>query len=207
MFPALPIFADPAREPDDETPRIRSNLGVAQETLKAAYPSLVGALFQHDFEDFSDIDMPVLLDRVVLSDRGAARHSGLSPGMSAWSPPFTSLRTSEDWFEPVRRLMAQLVLEEDESATPGSTATPAAGTHAVTYISRQGSADSERLLGADHEALLEGLQSLARTGVKVFVIDENESWMGRMRALAQSTVSLRFRWTFPAPFPTFSPHI
>src|SRR5712691_11188821 len=91
FFPALPTFAEPAQEPDDETPRIRSNIGVAPETLKAAYPSLVGALFEHDYEDFSDIDMPVLLDRVVLSDRGAARNSGLSTGMSAWSPPFTSL--------------------------------------------------------------------------------------------------------------------
>ena len=203
IFPALPIFADPAREPDDETPRIRSNIGVAPETLKAAYPSLVGALFEHDFEDFTDIDIPVLLDRVVISDRGAARNSGLSPGMSAWSPPFTSLRTSEDWFEPVRRLLAQLVLEEDESAVSDSTA----GMHTVTYISRQGRADGERLLAADHEALLEGLQNLGRTGVKVFVIDENESWMERMRALAQSTVSLRFCWTFPAPLLPFSSHI
>jgi hypothetical protein len=200
IFPALPIFADPARGLEDETPRIRSNIGVAPETLKAAYPSLVGALFEHDFEDFNDIDMPVLLDRVILSDRGAARNSGLSPGMSAWSPPFTSLRASEDWFEPVRRLLAQLVLEEDESDSTTRK-------HAVTYISRQGSADSERLLAADHGALLEGLQNLARTGVKVFVIDENASWMDRMRALAQSTVSLIFCWTFPAPLPPFSPCI
>jgi hypothetical protein len=131
--------------------------------------------------------MPVLLDRVVVSDRGAAQHGGLPPGISAWSSPFTSLRASEDWFEPVRRPLAQLVLGEGADSTTG--------THAVTYISRQDSADSVRLLTADHEALLEGLQSLARTGVKVFIIDENESWTERMRALAQSTVSLRFCWT------------
>ena len=187
-FPAIPIFADPTPEPDDESvPRIRSSIGIAPETLKAAYPSLVGAQFKDDFEDFIGIGMPVLLDRVVVSDRGAARHSGLSRDMSAWSPPFTSLRASEDWFEPARRPLAQLVLGE----------TPATGTRAVTYISRQASADNDRLLAADHEALLEGLQSLARTGVKVFVIDENASWTERMRALAQSTVSLRFCWTFP----------
>jgi hypothetical protein len=115
--------------------------------------------------------------------------------MSAWSPPFTSLRASEGWFEPARRPLAQLVLGEYET---DSTATPTAGTQAVTYISRQGSADGGRLLAADHEALLAGLQNLARTGVKVFVIDETASWTERMRALAQSTVSLNFCWTFPA---------
>jgi hypothetical protein len=206
-FPAIPSFVDPTPEPDDESiPRIRSNIGVAPETLKAAYPSLVGAQFEEDFEDFIGIGMPVLLDRVVVSDRGAAQHSGLSPGMSAWSPPFTSLRASEDWFERARRSLAQLVLGEDESAVPDSTATPSAGTHAVTYISRQDSSDSDRLLAADHEALLEGLQTLARTGVKVFVIDENASWTERMRALAQSTVSLRSVGPFPRHC-LFSPRI
>jgi hypothetical protein len=196
LFPAIPTFVDPTPVPDDESIlRIRSNIGVAPETLKAAYPSLVGAQFQEDFEDFVAIGMPVILDRVVISDRGAARHSELSDGMSAWSPPFASLRASEDWFEPVRRPLAQLVLGEDEGAVSDSTATPAAGKHAVTYISRQGSGDGGRLLAADHEALLEGLQNLARTGVKVFVIDENASWTERMHALAQSTVSLRFCWT------------
>jgi hypothetical protein len=208
FFPAISTFADPAPDPDDEKiPRMRSNIGVAPETLKAAYPSLSGAQFEEDFEDFVGIGMPVLLDRVVVSDRGAAGHNGLSPDMSAWSPPFTSLRASEDWFEPVRGLLARLVLGEDESAVPDRTATPTTGTHAVTYISRQDSTDRERLLVADHEALLEGLQNLARTGVKVFVIDETASWTERMRALAQSTVSLRFCWTFPAPLPPFSPHI
>jgi hypothetical protein len=188
MFPVVPIFSDSAPEPDnDSIPRIRSNIGIAPETLKAAYPSLVGAQFEEDFEDFISIGMPVLLDRVVVSDRGAAQQNGLSPGMSAWSPPFTSLRASEDWFEPARRPLAQLVLGEYET---DSTATPTTGTQAVTYLSRQSSVDSGRLLAADHEALLAGLQNLAKTGVKVFVIDENASWTERMRALAQSTIVL-----------------
>ncbi len=195
FFPAIPIFSDPTPLPGsesdaEETPRTRSIIGIAPETLKAAYPSLAGAQFEEDFKDFIDIGIPVVLDRVVVSDRGAARHSGLQPGMPAWSPPFTALRTSEDWFEPVRRPLAQLVLGEDESAVSDSTTTPSAGTHAVTYLSRQGSADGGRLLASDHEALSEGLQNLARTGVKVYTVDESASWTERMSALAQSTVSL-----------------
>ncbi|KAI0278082.1 hypothetical protein BGY98DRAFT_934005 [Russula aff. rugulosa BPL654] len=155
-------------EDDDESiPRIRSNIGVTPQTLKAAYPSLVGAQFKDDFEDFIGIGMPVLLDRVVVSDRGAAQQSGLPPGMSAWSPPFTSLRSSRNG-----------------SSLYG-------GRWRSSFWERmRNSAYSERLLTADHEALLEALQTLARTGVKVFVIDENDSWTERMRALAQSTIVL-----------------
>ncbi len=200
IFPSIPTFTDPSPLPevDDQLhPRTRPNIGISPETLKAAYPSLAGAQFAEDFQDFIGIGMPVLLDRVVVSDRGAARQSGLRDGMSAWSPPFTALRASEDWFEPARRPLAQFVLGEDESAVAGGTV----GTHAVTYLSRQNNADSGRLLATDHDALLVGLQNLARSGVKVYVLDENASWMERMRALAQSTVSL------VATYPSFSPCI
>ena len=181
-FPAISTFTDPRPENnDDTTPRKRANIGVAPETLKAAYPSLAGVQFAEDFADFSGIAMPVLLDRVVVSDRGAARHAGLPNGMSAWSPPFTALKASEDWFEPVRRLLAEYFFGENEN--DGTT-------HTITYLSRQDGVDGERLLATDHAALLDALQNLAKTGVKVYVLDENASWAERMRALAQSTVSL-----------------
>lgn len=177
---------DPRSETDDENiPRRRANIGVAPETLKAAYPSLVGAQFEEDFNDYVGIGMPVLLDRVVVSDRGAAQHAGLPQGVPAWSPPFTALRASEDWFEPVRRLSAQYFFGEDEGAIADSP-----GTQTITYLSRQGGANGERLLASDHTKLLDRLQNLAKTGVRVNVLDENASWTERMRAIAQSTVSL-----------------
>lgn len=182
-FPAIPTFSDPRPRPefDDESiPRQRSNIGVAPETVKAAYPSLAGVQFAEDFADFIGINMPVLLDRVVVSDRGAARHAGLPNGMPAWSPPFTALRASEDWFEPVRRALAQYFFGENENAV---------GTHTITYLSRQNAPDGERLLASAHAALLDGLQNLAQTGIKVYVLDEYASWTERMHALAQSTVS------------------
>jgi hypothetical protein len=201
LLPAISTFVDPLPEPDDESiPRKRANIGVAPETLKAAYPSLSGAQFAEDFADFIGIGMPVLLDRVVISDRGAARRAGLSRGVPTWSPPFTALRASEDWFEPVRRLLAQYFFGDDESAVAKGTTTPTTGTHTVTYLSRQGGADGERLLATDHAALLDGLQNLANTGVSVHVLDENTSWTERMRALAQSTVSLDLsRRCYPLP--------
>jgi hypothetical protein len=204
FFPAVPIFADPRPDSDDESiPRQRANIGVAPETLKAAYPSLAGAQFAEDFADFAGISLPFLFDRVVIADRGAARNGGLPRDTPAWTVPFTRLRASEDWFEPMRKALSECILGEDEnSAGTGTSAdsasnapapAPAAAkatTHTVTYLSRQGGEEGSRLRAADHAALIGALENLARTGVRVYVLDEYATWTERMRALAQSTVVL-----------------
>lgn len=190
FFPSIPTFTEPRPNPDDESIlRHRSYIGVPPETFKAAYPSLAGAQFSEDFADFAGISLPVVLDRVVVADRGAARHAGLPHGEPAWEMPFTSLRASEDWFEPMRKALSECLFGVDESAgadaLSGNALTPA-----ITYLARQDGAEGERLRAEDHLALLEALESLARTGVKVFVLDEYATWTERMRALAQSTIVL-----------------
>ncbi|KAI9458661.1 hypothetical protein BJY52DRAFT_417653 [Lactarius psammicola] len=186
FFPAIPTFADRPPEPDNETaPRRRSNIGVAPETLKAAYPSLAGPLFAGDFNDFVGIGAPLLLDRLVVADRGAARRAGLARDVPAWAPMFSALEAAEDWFEPVRRSLAQYFGAAEEN--PGAAAT---ATRAVTYLARQDGLEGERLRAADHAALLEALAGLARAGVTVHVVDEKASWTERMRAVAQSTIVL-----------------
>jgi len=61
---------------------------VAPETFNAAYPSLARAQFSEDFADFAGISLPVLLDRVVVADCGAARHAGLAePSSPAQTQP------------------------------------------------------------------------------------------------------------------------
>ena len=180
FFPAVTTFADRLSEPVDELiPRRRSNIGVAPETLKAAYPSLAGPLYADDFEDFIGIGAPLLLDRVVVADRGAARRAaGLAHNVPAWTPVFSALDASEDWFEPARHALAEYFgVAED------------AGTHTVTYLARQDGLEGERLRAADHAAMLDALVSLTRSGVTVHVVDEKANWTERMRAVAQSTVS------------------
>ncbi len=185
FFPAFPTFADRPPESDDErTPRRRSNIGVAPETLKAAYPSLVGPLFAGDFADFIGIGAPLLLDRLVIADRGAARRAGLARDVPAWAPMFSALEAAEDWFEPVRSTLAQYFGATEEN--PGAAT---AGARTVTYLVRQDGLEGERLRAADHTALLGALTVLASTGVTVHVVDEKASWTERMRAVAQSTVS------------------
>jgi hypothetical protein len=180
LFPSIPTFVDPRPRPDDETvPRQRSNIGISPQVLKAAYPSLVGAQFAEDFDDYVDIDVPFLLDRLVIADRSAARRAELHRGVPAWSQPFIALRAREDWFEPMRRTLAEY-FDEDTSTS---------GTHTITYLSRQAGVEGERLLATDHATLLDALQKVARTsGVKVHVVDENASWSERMHAIVQSTV-------------------
>jgi|SRR6267142_272888 len=202
FFPSVPTFTDPRPDPEESIPRQRANIGMAPETLKAAYPSLAGAQFAEDFADFTGIGLPVLLDRVVIADRGAARRGGLPRDTPAWTVPFTRLRASEDWFEPMRKSLSECILGEDENSAgtgtsadstgnaPAPAAAAAAATHTVTYLSRQGGEEGSRLRAADHAALLGALENLARTGVRVYVLDEYATWTERMRALAQSTVVL-----------------
>ncbi|KAH9171355.1 hypothetical protein EDB89DRAFT_2114528 [Lactarius sanguifluus] len=181
FFPALSTFT-PSEPVDENTPRRRSNIGVAPETLKAAYPSLAGPLCAGDFDDFVGIGAPLLLDRLVIADRGAARRAGLPRDVPAWAPMFAALESAEDWFDPVRHTLARYFGAPEEDT--------AAGTHTVTYLARQDGLEGERLRAADHTALLDALAGLARTGVTVHVVDEKASWTERMRAVAQSTIVL-----------------
>ncbi|KAF8260814.1 hypothetical protein EI94DRAFT_1789756 [Lactarius quietus] len=182
FFPAISTFADHVPDAIDQlTPRRRSNIGVAPETLKAAYPSLAGPLFAGDFDDFVGIAAPLLLDRVVIADRGAARRALLAHNVPAWMPPFSGLEATVDWFDPVRHTLAEYFGVAEDTA---------ASIRTVTYLARQDGLEGERLRAADHAALLAALGSLARSGVTVHVVDENSSWTQRMRAIAQSTIVL-----------------
>jgi hypothetical protein len=180
IFPSIPTFVGPPPLLDESVPRRRSDIGVSPQMLKAAYPSLVGAQFAEDFDDFVRIGVPILLDRLVIADRSAARRAGLFRGVPAWAQPFTALRAGGDWFELVRRTLAEYFGED----------TSASETHTITYLSRQEGVEGERLLAADHATLLDALQKLARMGgVRIHVLDENASWSERMHAIVQSTVS------------------
>lgn len=91
----------------------------------------------------------------------------------------------------MRQSLLECLFGEDEGVGASSSNVPAAATRTITYLSRQEmGADGERLRASDHAALLSALENLARTGVRVYVLDEYATWTERMRALAQSTVVL-----------------
>ena len=178
FFPTISTFSDPAPDPDDDAViRKRSNTGIHPYTLKAAYPTLSGALFSEDFADFSGLDIPMLLDRVVIADRAAAARYGSTADL--WSGPFT-LSAPRDWFDGVQRNLARYFGEGEGKGD---------GKKEVTYLVRQGYAGSgARLRAEDHKALLEQLKNLQKSGYKVNVIDESSTWAQRMKAVVRSTV-------------------
>ncbi|KAI0322848.1 hypothetical protein OF83DRAFT_1167141 [Amylostereum chailletii] len=174
LIPAVPTFSDPKPDPDDgEVPRQRSSLGVHPYTLKAAYPSLSGPLFTEDFDDFTGLNAPIILDRAVIVDRGASFRAGQN-GAAAWTRPFVELDAPETWFEPIRRNLAAyfgLPKGGDKGAVE------------VTYLSRQ--VEGPPLRREDHDALVKGLKRLS---VKVHIVDETTPWTDRMQALVRSSI-------------------
>ncbi|THH13806.1 hypothetical protein EW146_g6452 [Bondarzewia mesenterica] len=179
FFPAIPTFSDRRPEPEDDTVvRRRSNSGTHPFTIKAAYPSLAGALFAEDFDDFKGLDIPMLLDRVVIADRGAATRHGVAA--DSWAGPFTALRAPQTWFDGVRNNLARYFGEGEEKSR---------GKKEVTYLVQQSYVGSgARLRTEDHEALLKELKGLQRSGYQINVVDESAAWSDRMKSIVQSTV-------------------
>ncbi|KAH9014748.1 hypothetical protein EDB85DRAFT_2212910 [Lactarius pseudohatsudake] len=149
---------------DENIPRHRSNIGVAPETLKAAYLSLAGLLYAGDFYDFVGIGAPLLL--ASLSPTAVLRV--VQDSLATCQP----LEAVEDWFDPVRHTLAWYFGAPEEDT--------AAGTRTVTYLAQQDGLEGKRLRAADHVALLDVLAGLARTGVTVHVVDEKTSWMKQL---------------------------
>ncbi|VDB95505.1 unnamed protein product [Peniophora sp. CBMAI 1063] len=175
ILPAVPTYNDP-KPPDPydgNPPRHRSDVGVHPMTLKAAYPRLAGTMFHEDFDDFVGLGTPVLIERLVVVDRGASARAGHSD--APWARLFTSQRDviRQDWFEDVRQTLWDFLGMEDAKA-PGKE---------VTYLSRQ--LEGPRMSAKDHEALI---KELKKTGVTVHVVDETTPWLEHMNAVVRSSV-------------------
>ncbi len=87
----------------------------------------VGILYAEDWKDYADMQIPFLLERVLLVDRGAAergrsewgekwsdsseydssndelrKRQAVEDGLPVWAAPFVAFDVSSGWFEPVR---------------------------------------------------------------------------------------------------------
>lgn len=175
ILPAVPTYSDPKPpDPYDGTPpRQRSTVGVHPITLKAAYPRLAGTMFHEDFDDFVGLESPVLIERLVVVDRGASARAGQPD--APWARLFTSQRDAirQDWFEGVRQTLWAFLGMEEAKVTGKE----------VTYLSRQ--MEGPRMSAKDHEALIKELKKL---GVTVHVVDETTPWLEHMSAVVRSSV-------------------
>ncbi|KAI0064387.1 hypothetical protein BV25DRAFT_1898814 [Artomyces pyxidatus] len=182
LFSSIPTFSDRKPEPDDDTiVRQRSSLGIHPYLLKSAYPSLAGPLFSEDFDDFVGMGAPMVLDRLVVADRGAARRHGAAT-LPPWAPPFSDLHAPTAWFEPVRHNLAGYFGVQEEGARRHG--------YEVTYLAQQAGLGGAKLRDADHQALLDALKRLRGEGVTVHIINESTGWTERMRAILRSTMVL-----------------
>ncbi|KAH9016824.1 hypothetical protein EDB85DRAFT_1897942 [Lactarius pseudohatsudake] len=102
FFPAVSTFTD----------HPGPNIGVAPETLKAAYPSLAGLLYAGDFYDFVGIGAPLLL----ASSSPTAVLRVVQDSLATCQP----LEAVEDWFDPVRHTLAWYFGAPEEDTVAGT---------------------------------------------------------------------------------------
>lgn len=139
------------------------------------------------------MQIPFVLERVVVADRGAAaRARSVGDEQPAFSPPF-AMESSLHWWEPVRRMMAgfcQLADERDKKSS--SQLKPQAETKpVVTYLSTQEKPTGPRMGDAEHQTLVKALNEFGyHYGYEVNVVPGDATWTDRMRVLTRSTVSV-----------------
>ncbi|KAF8637883.1 hypothetical protein AX17_002506 [Amanita inopinata Kibby_2008] len=180
VFPNNRFYTD-ANPPFEQhwVRRRRVDTGFHPYLLKAVFPHLT-CVYYEDWEDYHKMQVPFVIERIVIADRVAA-DKWLSPSQPVFSSPF-SLEVSAYWWEPVRRTLTSYYdLDEDAASKP-----------VVTYLQRQGETNGARIRPEDHELLVRSLKDIARTDrfelqiVSTSTFDTK--WDDKMAAIARSTV-------------------
>ncbi|KAJ6595851.1 hypothetical protein DFH09DRAFT_974054 [Mycena vulgaris] len=182
FYPYYGFFTDANPAHDVYTRRQRVANGIHPELIKAAFPSLT-PMYHADWEDYHLMEVPFVIERLVVADRSAAKH-GIQEQEPVYAPPFKMEGLSQHWWEPVRRTLATYFDVYGEKAPK----------NVVTYVHRQSQTHGLRLSEADHLALVGALQKMGRDyGYEVHVvsnIDAETSWTARLGAITRSTVML-----------------
>ncbi|KAJ7185634.1 hypothetical protein C8R46DRAFT_982339 [Mycena filopes] len=186
LYPYYGFFTDRNPEHADVTTRRQRVVnGIHPELVKAAFP-FTTVMYYADWEDYHAMEVPFVVERLVVADRTAARE-GVQPHDPIYAAPFRmeGREVSPYWWEPVRRTLATYFDVYGEKAPKKKT---------VTYVHRQSQTHGLRLSEADHLALVGALQKLERDhGYEVHVVsnvDEEMSWSERLGAIVRSSVML-----------------
>ncbi|KAF8887589.1 hypothetical protein BD779DRAFT_1527080 [Infundibulicybe gibba] len=177
FFPHTRVFSDP-RPPFSKhwIRRVRADVGFHPWLAKAAFPHLT-SLFMEDWEDYHLMEVPFLMERIVVADTRAAAKS-IHLGQPPFSPPF-ELDVSEHWWEPIRRTLTSY-LDIDEASSK----------KVITYLHRQGEGSGPTLEDANHEALVNALKKMETDfGYEVNVLSNSQSeWHVKMTAITRSSI-------------------
>lgn len=166
-----PVFLDYYLD-DTTLPRLRSSTGFHPFLPKVAFPHM-GIMYQEDWADYTGMEVPYVIQRLVVADYRVAGVEGLSAVMQQGAA------ASREWWEPIRQNIA-VFFEESEHERMS-----------VTYIFRAGAMREE-----DQAALMQALHKLGEDrNVDVRLVDAvdygDEEWGERMAALIKSNVSER----------------
>ena len=182
VFPNNRFFTD-ANPPfqDHWVRRRRVDTGFHPYLAKAAFPRLT-PLYYEDWEDYHKMEVPFVMERIVVADRTAAQNS-LDINQPIFAPSFT-LDGSPYWWEPIRRSLTSFYDLKEEPRSKS----------VVTYLQRQGEANETRLEDNDHELLVRSLKNMARAnGYELQVVStltSETAWDTKMSAIARSSVSI-----------------
>jgi hypothetical protein len=145
-------------------------------------------MYREDWDDFAQMHIPFVLERVVVADRGAAARAHKKQPVFS---PYEDMEASRYWFEPVRKMMTGfLQVPEEKQKKSKSGAAVIETKPVVTYLSTQDKGTGPRLREEDHELLVKTLKTLHEAhGYEVNVVPTNVGWLERMKILVRSTVS------------------
>jgi hypothetical protein len=196
----VPAYADPLPALDIHNPgwdflppRPLAYAGAAPATRAACLPG-AALMTRADWEDLAGMDVPFVLARAVVADRGAARRSGEGEGEGV---PFARVvRAAQEkeaaWWSPVREtLLLNMGLSADVDAGD------AGRKPVVVYVSaRAHGADAEQdtrgdrwaVRPEDERALVERLRREGAWDVRVVDVGEQTAWRARMDAVVRASV-------------------
>ena len=181
-YPRITYFSDP--QPlvveggsDELIPRTRTQFGLPHTMTKSLLPS-TGILYYRDWLDFHESEIPYVLERVILADRGAATRASTGDGLPYWSAPFKDFTAPKDWWEPFRSGLSRVMRVAENSDDVF-----------VTYISRQDVESGPTLRPGDHDVLVNELEKLSRDiKCTVEVVPHSAPWQDKLSAILRSTV-------------------
>jgi hypothetical protein len=144
-------------------------------------------MYHEDWDDFAQMQIPFVLERVVIADRAAAAQ--ISSNQPVFSPPFQDMVASKHWLQPVRKIMTGFLQISDENKKGKSAAAVTITKPVVAYLSTQENVSGPRLKDEDHKLLVKTLTKFQRSsGYEVNVVPANAAWIDRMKILVRSTV-------------------
>lgn len=152
-----------------------------QWVLRSAFPS-VTAEYSADWQDRAEMGRPLILDRVIFSDRSAAMKGDTFIRTGRIASEAFALPGSVHWWNIIRGAVAKFSGLDEDFDKPS--------TPVITYVSRQ-EWMRRKLIQEDHDKLVKELYKLRdQHGVEVNVVSMDKlTHAEQLKLAARTTVS------------------